>query len=203
MDKTIIERAVCFPPVYDERSKVLFLGTIPSKGSVKHGFYYLGAGNAFWELLSKVADFDFLSLAENCKSAKCEDQSKTAKDRLIAALLTKNIALYDTIGDSFRHGSRDDQIDSYVLQNRGDVLKIIENSSIKKIFCTSTQALNNLFKIFGGKTAANIALKKAMGLNDSEMPCEKLLSPSATAIMYGQVTPEIRLEDWQKIKKYL
>ena len=196
------ETAKCFPPVYDKNSKVLLLGTIPSRGSVKHGFYYMGAGNAFWELLSYSLDFDFSSLAAAVKGAD-EKTAKTAKERLIAALYANNIALYDTIGEGIRHGSRDDQIDKSVLQQGEDILKIIKNSSVRKIFCTSAQALNNLYKIFGGKVKAEEILRREVGLSDNLMPCEKILSPSATAIMYGQVTNEMRKKDWEKLRQAL
>lgn len=197
------EVATCFEPVYDKYSKVLFLGTIPSLGSVSHGFYYLGAGNKFWELLSSVTCTDFVSLKNSLKTCYASDNVDKYISQLKKAVLDNKIALYDTIESGIRHGSRDDQIDKAFLQSKEGILEIINNSSVKKIFCTSAQALNNLYKIFGGKTTAESVLRGVMGISEGEVPCEKLLSPSATAIMYGQVTEKARLEDWQKVKKYL
>ena len=43
-----------FPPVYDENSRVLILGTIPSPKSRERGFYYMHPQNRFWKMLSQV-----------------------------------------------------------------------------------------------------------------------------------------------------
>ena len=189
--------------MFDERSKVLFLGTIPSIGSVKNGFYYLGAGNAFWKLLSAVTSFDFVSLSEGLKKYRGTADGARYLAALERAVKDYKIALFDTISVSVRHGSRDDQIDEAVLQSKDLILDIVKNSRIKKIFCTSAQAQSNLFRIFGGRRAAQAALSDAADIETDEAIAEKLLSPSATALMYGQVTEEKRLEDWMKIKRYL
>ena len=195
------EVAKCFPPVYDGLSEMLFLGTIPSVGSVKNGFYYLGQGNAFWSLLSEVFRYDFVSLADECKAHGGNDGASISA--LVKAVKDHRIALYDTINESVRHGSRDDQIDSAVLQSEEALLTILRDSRIRIIFCTSTQALNNLFGIFGGKRRAESVLREVMNLGEDKSPFEKLISPSATALMYGQMTREARLKDWLKIRKYI
>lgn len=42
------------PPVFDENSKVLLLGTMPSPKSREAGFYYMHKSNRFWKVLSAV-----------------------------------------------------------------------------------------------------------------------------------------------------
>ena len=41
-------------PIYDENSKVLILGSMPSVKSREYGFYYAHPKNRFWNTLSRV-----------------------------------------------------------------------------------------------------------------------------------------------------
>ena len=41
-------------PVYDEHSRVLILGSIPSPKSREAGFYYAHPQNRFWRVMSAV-----------------------------------------------------------------------------------------------------------------------------------------------------
>ena len=43
-----------FPPVFDENSKILLLGSIPSVKSREEGFYYMHPKNRFWKVLENV-----------------------------------------------------------------------------------------------------------------------------------------------------
>lgn len=43
-----------FDPVYDERSRVLVLGSLPSVKSREQGFYYGHTQNRFWPLLARL-----------------------------------------------------------------------------------------------------------------------------------------------------
>jgi len=43
-----------FKPVYDENSRVLVLGTMPSVKSREQGFYYGHPQNRFWKVLAAV-----------------------------------------------------------------------------------------------------------------------------------------------------
>ena len=44
------------PPVYDRRSRVLLLGTMPSPKSRESGFFYGHPQNRFWKVVSAVLD---------------------------------------------------------------------------------------------------------------------------------------------------
>ena len=50
MEKVIHE----FGPVFDENSKVLVLGTIPSPKSRELGFYYCHPQNRFWRVMAAL-----------------------------------------------------------------------------------------------------------------------------------------------------
>ena len=44
------------PPVYDQNSRVLILGTMPSPKSRETGFYYGHPRNRFWPVLAAVLE---------------------------------------------------------------------------------------------------------------------------------------------------
>ncbi len=45
-----------FPPLYDENSKVLILGSFPSVNSRENMFFYGHPQNRFWKVVFKVLD---------------------------------------------------------------------------------------------------------------------------------------------------
>ena len=47
-----------FPPLYDENSKVLILGSFPSVKSREQNFFYGHPQNRFWKVVSAVMDTD-------------------------------------------------------------------------------------------------------------------------------------------------
>ena len=198
------ERATCFSPVYDEHSTVLILGTLPSVGSVKNGFYYLGKGNAFWELLSYVTGVDYLTPVNEYKEGLLNGGAEEKLKKVKKLLSECGVALFDTVAAANRSGSLDKDIrkEGLVLQADKEVLEIIKRSQIKKIFCTR-EARKNLYSSFGGKRNCEKALLIAAN-GKAEAPfAETVLSPSASAIMYGQVTKEQRKKDWERIRPYL
>ena len=193
------ERAVCFEPMYDERSKVLILGTIPSVESVRNGFYYMNKYNYFWRLLSDVTGEDYVIPTENLRNAKGEAEAEKARLKIVGKLKENGIALFDTISECERVGSTDDKIGERTLNSSSTVLSIIKGSKIKKIFLTSGEAENNLKRSFGGKAKAEKALREAMGLSVGEEPFCKILSPSRRARQsYSE-----RLSSWQKLADFL
>ena len=53
-----------FPPVFDENSKILLLGSIPSVKSREEGFYYMHPKNRFWKVLEGVFQEEILDKKE-------------------------------------------------------------------------------------------------------------------------------------------
>jgi hypoxanthine-DNA glycosylase len=47
-----------FPPLYNENSKILILGSFPSVKSREQMFFYGHPQNRFWKVVSKVFDCD-------------------------------------------------------------------------------------------------------------------------------------------------
>ena len=83
-----------FAPIADFRSKVLIMGTIPGKESLRMNMYYAHPQNAFWKIIFKLHDVPF---------------STDYKDRR-EMLLENRIALWDVLKVCTRRTSLDNDI---------------------------------------------------------------------------------------------
>ena len=106
-----------FPPVFDENSKVLVLGSIPSVKSREEGFYYMHPKNSFWKVLESVFGEEILDKKEFC--------------------LQHGIALWDTCASCEIHASSDASIKNIVPN---DLEVINQKAKIKQIFTTGKKA---------------------------------------------------------------
>ena len=70
------------PPLYDEKSRVLILGSFPSVKSREAAFFYAHPQNRFWPTLAAVLEE---------KTPKSVEEKK-------AMVLRRGIAMWDTIG---------------------------------------------------------------------------------------------------------
>ena len=115
-------------PIYNEDSKILILGTMPSVASRKKEFYYAHPKNRFWLTLEMVFH------------EKIEDKTKF--------LLEKGIALWDVLASCEIKGSSDASIKNAVPNKIEEILK---KSQIKAIFTTGTTAYKYYYKFFKEK----------------------------------------------------
>lgn len=106
-----------FPPVFDENSKVLVLGSIPSVKSREEGFYYMHPKNRFWKVLESVFEEEILDKKDFC--------------------LQHGIALWDTCASCEIHASSDASIKNIVPN---DLEVIFQKAKIKQIFTTGKKA---------------------------------------------------------------
>ena len=56
MNKNYTRASHGFGPVYDEKSRILILGSFPSVKSREEGFFYGHPRNRFWKILTAVCD---------------------------------------------------------------------------------------------------------------------------------------------------
>ena len=110
-----------FEPVYDDRSRVLILGTFPSVKSRENNFYYGHPQNRFWKLLAALTDFPV-------------PQSINEKR---AFLLQNRIALWDVIAQCEIIGSSDSSIRN-VIPN--DLTPILNKAPHIQIFANGGKA---------------------------------------------------------------
>ena len=110
-----------FPPVYDEYSEILILGSFPSVKSREEQFFYGHPKNRFWKVLSAVFEFPVPESVEDKRSF----------------LLINRIALWDVVSSCEITGSADSSIKN-VIPN--DISRILGNSDIKRIFLNGKTA---------------------------------------------------------------
>ena len=84
-----------FPPVADERTRVLILGSLPGEESLARRQYYAHTRNHFWRLMEAVTGRELVPLDYG--------------ERL-GALLEAGVGLWDTVGSASRLGSLDGNI---------------------------------------------------------------------------------------------
>lgn len=110
-----------FEPVYNAKSKILILGTMPSPKSREYGFFYGHPQNNFWRVLAKIFDVNL--------PYSIEDKKKF--------LLENNIALWDVLQSCQISGAEDGSIKNPVVN---DFTQILKESEIKSVFATGVAA---------------------------------------------------------------
>lgn len=188
-----------FNAVYDGNAKVLIMGTVPSAGGVKYGFFYMSKVNKLYYYLTKVlATDDFVSLANDYRAHYDTDERDYYLDKVKQALYRNNIALFDVIDNCERYGSADNQITKSQNHSAQSIKQIlIDNPNIKMIFLNSYEVEKRFKQILGKEGIEEI--KKIM--NVSYTPYTRILSPSPMC-KRTHTESEI-IEDWKKIKDYL
>ena len=108
-------------PVYDNKSRILILGSFPSVKSRENEFYYGHPKNRFWKVIASVLGEDV--------PLSVEDKKKL--------LLSNNIALWDVVDSCDIILSSDCSITNVVPN---DILSIVKSSCIKEIYTNGKTA---------------------------------------------------------------
>ena len=109
------------PPVFDENSRILILGSFPSVKSREQQFFYGHPQNRFWRVLAGVLDCPLPGTVEEKK----------------ALLLSHGIALWDVIARCEITGSADASIRSVVPN---DLTGLLSTGHIERIYCNGGTA---------------------------------------------------------------
>jgi hypoxanthine-DNA glycosylase len=110
-----------FGPVFDRRSKILILGTMPSVRSRDAGFYYMHPRNRFWTVISALYGEPF--------PLEIKDREEL--------LLKHGIALWDVLKSCFIEASSDSSIKEPVCN---DISWLITNSSVGAVYANGREA---------------------------------------------------------------
>ena len=129
------------PPVWDSKSQILILGTMPSPKSREIGFFYMHPQNRFWSVMAEVFG-ETLAHPNNAP-----DHTAAIEERR-DFLLRHNLAMWDVLASCEITGAADSTIKNAIPN---DFTEILENSQIHKIICT-------------GKTAYNLWQKKCAAI---------------------------------------
>ncbi|MBR4421956.1 MAG: DNA-deoxyinosine glycosylase [Erysipelotrichaceae bacterium] len=109
------------PPLYDERSKILILGSFPSVKSRETGFFYGHPQNRFWKVIASI----------------CEEEVPQSIEEKKELLYHHGIALWDVIGECRIKGSADASIEDVKIN---DLNVILRNADIRQIFVNGKTA---------------------------------------------------------------
>ncbi len=105
-----------FPPLYDDDSEILILGSLPSVKSREQMFFYGHPQNRFWKVMSRVLG----------------EELPTTIDEKKIMLHAHHIALWDAIYSCDIIGSSDSSIKNVIPTDPG---KIISSSKVTKVIC--------------------------------------------------------------------
>ena len=122
-----------FPPLYDENSVLLILGSFPSVKSREQHFFYGHPQNRFWKVLSGVL---------GCPLPQSIEEKKQM-------LISHRIALWDSIGQCEIDGSSDASIQNVVPN---DLSPILNTAPIRQIFCNGKKSYEMYRKYIEPKT---------------------------------------------------
>lgn len=155
---------ICHPfgPVFDEHSRVLVLGTMPSPKSREQGFYYGHPQNRFWPVLAAVFG---------------EDTPQTPASRRDFAL-RHGVALWDVLSECEIEGAADSSIKNPVPN---DIEGLLGKAPIAAVFTTGAAAARLYKKFVEPKTGrAAVALP-------SPSPANARWSLDALAAKYAKI----------------
>ncbi len=110
------------PPLYNNQSRILILGSFPSVKSRENKFFYGHPQNRFWKVVSAVLSQDMPTTIEE-------------KRRFI---LNNRIALWDVIAACDISGSADSSIKNV---QANDLTLILDSADIQQIFVNGKTAL--------------------------------------------------------------
>ena len=127
-----------FPPLYDERSRILILGSFPSVKSREQNFFYGHPQNRFWKVMAAVLD--------------CETPRDIPAKRDM--LLRHGIALWDSIGSCEIRGSSDASIDKAAPN---DLPPIFRTAEIRQVFCNGKKS-HEMYRKFQEKELGRSAV---------------------------------------------
>lgn len=119
MDATTVTHEI--QPVFDSRSRVLLLGTMPSPASREQGFYYGHPQNRFWRVLAAIFN---------------EPAPRTIEEKR-DMLLRHHIALWDVLASCEIEGASDASIRD---AQPNDLARIFDVADIRAVFATGTKA---------------------------------------------------------------
>ena len=120
----LVEHSI--PPVYDSRSRVLVLGTMPSPASRELGFFYGHPRNRFWPVMAQLAG----------------EPVPATNERKRDFCLRHHIALWDVLASCDIDGASDASIRG---ARPNDLARITSAAPIEAVFCTGAKS----FELYG------------------------------------------------------
>lgn len=156
-----------FEPIFNEQSRILMLGTMPSPKSREVGFYYGHPRNRFWKVVSDV----------------CGEELPQTKEGKIAFAIRNKIAVWDVLAGCDIRGADDSSIRNPVPNDMDVVLK---GADIRAIFTTGTKAAQLYKKYCYPKTGIEAIGLPSTSPANCRMSYEELYRAYAVIVKYLQ-----------------
>lgn len=154
-----------FAPIFDENSRVLMLGTMPSPKSREVGFYYGHPRNRFWKVLSDI----------------CSEKYPGSTEEKIAFALRNHIAVWDVLAGCEIRGAEDNSIRNPVPNDMGIIL---DHADIRAVFATGTKAATLYQKYCYPRTGIRIHRLPSTSPANCRMSYEELKQAYAGILPY-------------------
>ena len=151
------------PPVFDERSRVLVLGSMPSPASRKLGFNYGHPQNRFWRVMAHLAD----------------EPIPATNERKRDFCLRHHIALWDVLASCEIEGASDSSIRNACPN---DLASIVNAAPIEAVFCTGAKAFE-LYRKLGCEASCGLTATKL----PSTSPANAAFSLEMLTCAYSQI----------------
>ena len=146
-----------FPPLYDEQSTTLILGSFPSIKSREAMFFYGHPQNRFWRVLASLFEQNL-------------PMTITEKKEMV---LRHHLALWDSIHSCTVTGSSDNSIKDVVPN---DISQIIRGSKVNRIFCNGTLSHKMSMKYIFSSTGIEAIKLPSTSPANAAYSLEKLLA---------------------------
>ena len=146
-----------FPPLYDEQSTTLILGSFPSIKSREAMFFYGHTQNRFWRVLASLFEQNL-------------PMTITEKKEMV---LRHHLALWDSIHSCTVTGSSDNSIKDVVPN---DISQIIRESKVNRIFCNGTLSHKMYMKYIFSSTGIEAIKLPSTSPANAAYSLEKLLA---------------------------
>lgn len=146
-----------FEPIYDQESRILILGTLPSVKSREQQFYYGHPQNRFWKLLAALTE---------------RETPRTIEEKKLF-LLEHHIAIWDVIAQCDIIGSSDSSIKNVVPT---DLNQILKQASIDQIFANGGKAYQLYMKYAFPQTNREIIKLPSTSPANAAFQMERLMA---------------------------
>lgn len=164
-----MSRIYSFPPITSATARVLILGTMPGRVSLRERQYYAHPQNAFWRIVAAILGFD---------------PAMPYHER-VAAVQSAGIAIWDVLKACAREGSLDAAIDAASAVPNDFAPFLAEHPGIRRI-------------CFNGATAQALYMKHVRPRLATDLKVEYLRLPS-TSPANASLSFSEKARAWQAI----
>ncbi|WP_108125771.1 DNA-deoxyinosine glycosylase [Saccharospirillum mangrovi] len=163
-----------FDPIEPASAKVLILGSMPGKASLRAQRYYAHPRNAFWPIMARLLGF----------------AAELPYEQRVAAVQAAGVGLWDVLAACTRESSLDsDIIESSIVPN--DFPAWFErHPHTKAVFCNGTKAYDSYRKHVIPRLAPSFAA----------LPLTRLPSTSPA---HASLTANAKFDTWSVVNNYL